>query len=298
MGHGPFLPCSTWAWASGFAANQIRISRKISLLSGRARSPPMLAGRITARDPHDRRPACSPAQTLPGRREPRDEFSATAHHPRNRAAEFQPHRSGQCAVRLAIRRQQAHQDLEGRTAWSCSSRKGKRFLGLTDPGKELLVIVERMLLDAANIRRLAEQFSQRDEGQLTIATTHTQARYALRAWSPPSRRRFRKCIWCCTRPAQRAGAPVAGRRGRHRHRHRSGGRCAGAGVVSVLQLASRRNRPAGAPAAPRAADAGSAGRLSADHLSPRLYRPHPHRPHLCRRRPERRHRQRPRWTPT
>jgi LysR family cys regulon transcriptional activator len=58
-------------------------------------------------------------------------------------------------------------------------RKGKRFLGLTDPGKELLIIVERMLLDAGNIKRLAEQFSLRDEGQLTIATTHTQARYAL-----------------------------------------------------------------------------------------------------------------------
>jgi LysR family cys regulon transcriptional activator len=36
-----------------------------------------------------------------------------------------------------------------------------------------------MLLDARNIKGLADQFRQRDEGQLTIATTHTQARYAL-----------------------------------------------------------------------------------------------------------------------
>lgn len=70
-------------------------------------------------------------------------------------------------------------DLEDELGLELFIRKGKRFLGLTDPGKELLVIVERMLLDAANIRRLAEQFSQRDEGQLTIATTHTQARYVL-----------------------------------------------------------------------------------------------------------------------
>ena len=70
-------------------------------------------------------------------------------------------------------------DLEDELGLELFIRKGKRFLGLTDPGKELLVIVERMLLDAANIRRLAEQFSQRDEGQLIIATTHTQARYAL-----------------------------------------------------------------------------------------------------------------------
>ena len=70
-------------------------------------------------------------------------------------------------------------DLEDELGVELFVRKGKRFLGLTDPGKELLVIVERMLLDAGNIKRLAEQFSLRDEGQLTIATTHTQARYAL-----------------------------------------------------------------------------------------------------------------------
>ncbi len=70
-------------------------------------------------------------------------------------------------------------DLEDELGVELFIRKGKRFLGLTDPGKELLVIVERMLLDAGNIKRLAEQFSLRDEGQLTIATTHTQARYAL-----------------------------------------------------------------------------------------------------------------------
>jgi LysR family cys regulon transcriptional activator len=43
----------------------------------------------------------------------------------------------------------------------------------------LAVIVERMLLDANNIKSLAAQYSNRDEGQLTVATTHTQARYAL-----------------------------------------------------------------------------------------------------------------------
>jgi len=42
-----------------------------------------------------------------------------------------------------------------------------------------VTIVERLLLDAKNIKQLAAQYSGRDEGQLTIATTHTQARYAL-----------------------------------------------------------------------------------------------------------------------
>ncbi|HLA34863.1 MAG TPA: CysB family HTH-type transcriptional regulator [Rhodocyclaceae bacterium] len=60
-------------------------------------------------------------------------------------------------------------------------RRGKRLIGLTDPGKELLGIVERMLLDARNIKRLAEQFAHSEQGKLTIVTTHTQARYALPA---------------------------------------------------------------------------------------------------------------------
>lgn len=70
-------------------------------------------------------------------------------------------------------------DLEDELGVELFVRKGKRLLGLTDPGKELVTIVERLLLDAKNIKHLAAQYSARDEGQLTIATTHTQARYAL-----------------------------------------------------------------------------------------------------------------------
>lgn len=70
-------------------------------------------------------------------------------------------------------------DLEDELGVELFVRRGKRLLGLTDPGKELVVIVERMLLDAHNIKKLADQFTQRDQGQLTIVTTHTQARYAL-----------------------------------------------------------------------------------------------------------------------
>ncbi|MCK9564064.1 MAG: CysB family HTH-type transcriptional regulator [Bacteroidales bacterium] len=70
-------------------------------------------------------------------------------------------------------------DLEDELGVELYIRKGKRLLGLTEPGKAMIPIVSRMLLDAGNIRNLAEQFSQQDSGQLTIATTHTQARYAL-----------------------------------------------------------------------------------------------------------------------
>jgi len=70
-------------------------------------------------------------------------------------------------------------DLEDELGVDIFLRKGKRLLGLTEPGKELLLIVERMLLDTQNIKKIADQFSQNKQGQLTIATTHTQARYAL-----------------------------------------------------------------------------------------------------------------------
>ncbi len=60
-------------------------------------------------------------------------------------------------------------------------RRGKRLLGMTEPGKALLVIAERILNEASNIRRLADLFSNDTSGILTIATTHTQARYSLPA---------------------------------------------------------------------------------------------------------------------
>lgn len=81
-------------------------------------------------------------------------------------------------------------DLEDELGVELFVRRGKRLLGLTEPGKELIGIVERMLLDAKNIKRLAEQFARSDEGELTVATTHTQARYAL----PPVVVKFRKAF--------------------------------------------------------------------------------------------------------
>lgn len=58
-------------------------------------------------------------------------------------------------------------------------RRGKRLLGMTESGKALLVIAERILNEASNVRRLADLFTNDTSGVLTIATTHTQARYSL-----------------------------------------------------------------------------------------------------------------------
>jgi LysR family cys regulon transcriptional activator len=79
-------------------------------------------------------------------------------------------------------------DLEDELGVELFVRKGKRLLGLTKPGEELVVIVERMLRDASNVKRLAEQYNSLDTGQLTVVTTHTQARYKL----PPVIKAFKE----------------------------------------------------------------------------------------------------------
>ncbi len=58
-------------------------------------------------------------------------------------------------------------------------RRGKRLIGMTEPGKTLLTVAERILNDANNIRRIADVFANKDSGELSIVTTHTQARYSL-----------------------------------------------------------------------------------------------------------------------
>jgi len=70
-------------------------------------------------------------------------------------------------------------DLEDELGVEIFIRRGKRLLGLTQPGIELASVVDRMLIDAQNLRRIADQFASRETGHFVVATTHTQARYAL-----------------------------------------------------------------------------------------------------------------------
>jgi LysR family transcriptional regulator, cys regulon transcriptional activator len=58
-------------------------------------------------------------------------------------------------------------------------RHGKRLVDVTEPGKQVLAIAERMLRDADNLRQVGAEFTNEVAGRLSIATTHTQARYAL-----------------------------------------------------------------------------------------------------------------------
>jgi LysR family cys regulon transcriptional activator len=65
-------------------------------------------------------------------------------------------------------------------------RAGKRLTGITEPGRQVLAIVARMLEDAGNLKRIGEDYAGEASGTLDVATTHTQARYLL----PPVVKRF------------------------------------------------------------------------------------------------------------
>ncbi|HPO17999.1 MAG TPA: CysB family HTH-type transcriptional regulator [Rubrivivax sp.] len=77
-------------------------------------------------------------------------------------------------------------ELEAELGIELFHRAGKRLTGLTPPGLAVLPIVERLLLEADNLKRAGEDFAASGRGTLTIAATHTQARYAL----PPAVRDF------------------------------------------------------------------------------------------------------------
>ncbi|MBS0484342.1 MAG: HTH-type transcriptional regulator CysB [Proteobacteria bacterium] len=58
-------------------------------------------------------------------------------------------------------------------------RNGKRIVKITPPGQLIIQTAVRMLRDADNLKKIAQEFTNEAGGTLTIATTHTQARYSL-----------------------------------------------------------------------------------------------------------------------
>ncbi|MGD2141525.1 MAG: HTH-type transcriptional regulator CysB [Burkholderiales bacterium] len=66
-------------------------------------------------------------------------------------------------------------------------RHGKRLVAITEPGRAILERANQVLNDLGNLKQIGEEFTREDSGSLTIATTHTQARYAL----PPVIKAFR-----------------------------------------------------------------------------------------------------------
>lgn len=70
-------------------------------------------------------------------------------------------------------------DLEQELGVQIFSRHGKRLRSVTEPGQLVLQSIEAIMAELNNLRRIGEEYSQQDSGTLSIATTHTQARYIL-----------------------------------------------------------------------------------------------------------------------
>lgn len=70
-------------------------------------------------------------------------------------------------------------ELEEELGVDIFARHGKRLKRITEPGQHVLQSIEVILREVGNLKRIGEQYSAQDSGTLSIATTHTQARYVL-----------------------------------------------------------------------------------------------------------------------
>lgn len=70
-------------------------------------------------------------------------------------------------------------ELEEELGVEIFARHGKRLKRVTEPGQHVLKSIELIMREVGNLRRIGEQYSAQDSGTLSIATTHTQARYVL-----------------------------------------------------------------------------------------------------------------------
>ncbi len=77
-------------------------------------------------------------------------------------------------------------ELEAELKFEIFIRRGKRLVGLTEAGENAARVIDKLLQEADNLKRVSQQFAQADKGRLIIAATHNQATYVL----PPILLRF------------------------------------------------------------------------------------------------------------
>ncbi|MGE8492992.1 MULTISPECIES: CysB family HTH-type transcriptional regulator [Comamonas] len=70
-------------------------------------------------------------------------------------------------------------ELEEELGIDIFARHGKRLKRITEPGQQVLRSIEIIMREVGNLKRIGDQYSAQDSGTLSIATTHTQARYVL-----------------------------------------------------------------------------------------------------------------------
>ena len=83
-------------------------------------------------------------------------------------------------------------DLEDELGIDIFARHGKRLRRVTEPGLQVLRSVDIILREVGNLKRIGDEYSKQDSGTLSIATTHTQARYFLPEPVAQLRKRYPK----------------------------------------------------------------------------------------------------------
>jgi DNA-binding transcriptional LysR family regulator len=77
-------------------------------------------------------------------------------------------------------------ELEAELKFEIFIRRGKRLVGLTEAGENAARVIDRLLQESDNLKKVSQQFAQADKGRLIVAATHNQATYVL----PPVLLRF------------------------------------------------------------------------------------------------------------
>ena len=70
-------------------------------------------------------------------------------------------------------------ELESELGIEIFARHGKRLKRITPPGAKVIKSIEVILSELNNLKKIGQEFNAHDCGTLSIATTHTQARYVL-----------------------------------------------------------------------------------------------------------------------
>ncbi|MFM2053932.1 MAG: hypothetical protein RL456_1969 [Pseudomonadota bacterium] len=83
-------------------------------------------------------------------------------------------------------------ELEEELGVDIFARHGKRLRRVTEPGRQVLQSIEIIMREVANLKRIGEDYSRQEAGTLSIAATHTQARYVLPAPVAALRTRYPK----------------------------------------------------------------------------------------------------------
>ena len=98
-----------------------------------------------------------------------------AHHDLNVSATAQSLFTSQPGISKQIRL------LEDELGVEIFARSGKHLTHVTTVGETIIEMAGQILREAETIKQIAQEFSDEKQGSLSIATTHTQARYALPA---------------------------------------------------------------------------------------------------------------------